>query len=96
MLEDSARALLKAASGELSALKALLAAGADVNSTDDEGDTALHYACRANKLENVKTLLAAGANPKATNESARTPLSVAFEYHSAAVVEWMEAEGLEN
>ena len=63
MLEDSARALLEAASGELSALKALLAAG---------------------------------ANPKATNESARTPLSVAFEYHSAAVVEWMEAEGLEN
>ena len=96
MLEDSARALLKAASGELSALKALLAAGADINSTDDEGDTALHYACRANKLENVKALLAAGANPKATNESARTPLSVAFEYHSAAVVEWMEAEGLEN
>lgn len=92
--EDSAEALREAASeGDLPALKALIATGVDVNSVDDNDDTALHYACRANMLASVKALLAAGANVNAKNESATTPLSLAHEYQSAAVVEWMESEG---
>ena len=91
--EDAPAALREAArKGDLPALQALLStAGVDVDSTDDDDETALHFACRADRLEVVKALLAAGANPKATNESARTPLDVAREYHSASVVTWMEA-----
>src|SRR5579872_4517226 len=52
--------------GDLTAVKALLAASVDVNAKRRfVGDTALEDACQNGHLEVVQALLAAGANPNA-------------------------------
>ena len=39
------------------ALRELIALGAQVNEQDDNGDTALHYACEANNVETIAVLI---------------------------------------
>lgn len=53
--------------GDAEKLKALLAGGADANTRDSEGVTALMLAANAGNLEMVKALLAAGADVSATD-----------------------------
>lgn len=67
---------------DLSILRVLLDHGADPNATDEDGRTALHYACiglggRWNvtaTTEALSVLLAAGADPNAADEAGQTPL----------------------
>lgn len=68
----AASSLMKMAqAGETQMVKLLLAAGADVNYADTDGDTALARAAYEGNLTTVKALLAAGANvniaPKGTS-----------------------------
>lgn len=43
---------------------------------DYQGDTPLHYACAAHKLEHIRALLAAGADPSIRNNVGLTPVEV--------------------
>lgn len=58
-------------------LKALLAAGAEVNAKDGEGATPLHMAAFASKTENVRLLLQAGADVKIKTQAGRDAMSMA-------------------
>jgi ankyrin repeat protein len=59
-------------------IKALIAAGVDINAANDAGDTALHVAVTGRGSDVIlKGLLALGANPNAANKRGQTPLAVA-------------------
>ena len=59
------------------AVTALLAAGADVNATQPDGATALHWAAHWDTVALVERLLRAGADANAVNDLGLTPLAVA-------------------
>ena len=58
-------------------IKLLIAAGANINATDKDGNTPLHWAADGGRLANTRLLISMGANPNATNNKGRTPLDVA-------------------
>jgi uncharacterized protein len=64
-----------AATGDASAIAALLSRGANVNATDDNGWSPLHFSTQENRLEISRVLLAAGANVDAVDTNGNTPLS---------------------
>jgi ankyrin repeat protein len=64
-----------AESGSIDAVRVILAAGADVNASNDFGATALMWGI--NDQEKVKTLVAAGADVRARSKMGRTPLLLA-------------------
>jgi ankyrin repeat protein len=68
---------LAATNGDSGPLKALIAAGADVNARDKEDNTPLHMAAYAGKSEAARLLLEAGADVNAKSTGGRTPLSLA-------------------
>ena len=72
-LQDAAKA------GNVQALRALLAAGADVNWTDSGGSTALHLAARHGRTDAVIECLALGANVVTKDNCGYTPLHRATE-----------------
>ena len=69
----------------------LIAAGADVNATEDFGNTPLHRAVGARDavkaLQIVRLLLAAGADPNVENEWKSTPLYKAHQ-RGLREIEW--------
>lgn len=83
-----------ARAGDLDAVRALLTHGADVNETEGDGVTALHWAARRGDAEMVRVLLVAGANPRAATRAGRyTPLHLAAERGSGEVVQALVAAG---
>jgi ankyrin repeat protein len=74
------------------ALRALLAQRADVNATQVDGATALHWAVYRNNAEAAGLLLTAGARPDVANRVGMTPLAMAALYgHPALVGRLLEA-----
>jgi ankyrin repeat protein len=65
----------------------LIAAGADVNATQPDGTTALHWAAYHSDLAVVKALLAKGARPDAKNSFGAAPLAEAVKIDNLEVVE---------
>jgi ankyrin repeat protein len=62
----------------LDAIKLFLNAGADVNSANALGNTALHYAAQTGANRIVEFLAASGAKLDAKNKDGKTPLDVAM------------------
>ena len=74
--------------GDLEAVRALLRDGADVNTAQSDGMTALHWAATRNDAEIARVLLYAGATPRATTRlGGYTPLHLASRSGSADVAE---------
>jgi ankyrin repeat protein len=67
-------------------LRALLARRVDVNASQADGMTALHWAAYQDDLEAVELLIRAGANAKAANRYGVTPLSLACTNGNEAIV----------
>lgn len=83
----------------------LLAAGADPDVADDNGDTPLHVAARTNNGGAILALLEKGASPLAKNSGGATFQSYYFGYNRAIlndraleerrqVVAWLKANGV--
>lgn len=73
-----------AGKGHADVVKVLLKAGADVEITEEKGNTALHlaikgqlYNARRDRTPVVKLLMEAGADPDAENERGTTPRGIA-------------------
>ena len=75
------------------AVRAQLQKRADVNATEADGSTALHWAARRNDLETAGLLIRAGANVKAANRFGVTPLALAATTGGAAMVELLLKSG---
>ncbi len=69
--------------------KELIRAGADVNSVDREGNTALHYALRYGSPEDARYLIKKGADYNRPNQEGETPVQIAVENGMDAVLELM-------
>ena len=69
------------------AIRRLLNGRADVNATQPDGMTALHWATWHDDTDTVKQLLAAGADAKAANRYGVTPLALACTSGNTAVVQ---------
>ncbi|MEO6004327.1 MAG: ankyrin repeat domain-containing protein [Opitutus sp.] len=65
----------------------------DVNASQPDGMTALHWAVYQDDVETAKLLLGAGASAKAENRYGVTPLSLACTNGNAALVELLLAAG---
>ena len=72
--------------GRPDAVRTLLDHGADPNSPQGDGATALHHAAHRNDLEAARLLTEAGADVTAANELGATPLWLAARNGSAAMV----------
>lgn len=65
----------------------------DVNSTEADGTTALHWATHLDDLETVQLLLQAGANVAARNRFGSTPLGLACLNGNSAMIETLLKAG---
>jgi ankyrin repeat protein len=84
--------LMAAASlGDVEALRAVLAAGADVNACDREGWTALTAAAWYGRVDAIKALLEAGASVNHEDALGQTPLLFAAGKAPDAIVALVEA-----
>src|SRR5579864_5539628 len=74
--------------GDGQAVRSLIEQKADVNASQGDGMTALHWAAFKDDLETAKLLLAAGANLKATTRNgALTPLLLTCANGDPAMIE---------
>jgi ankyrin repeat protein len=79
--------------GDAAAVRALLAQKADVNGTQADGATALHWAAYRADVAMLDLLLQAGADPKVANSEGFTPLALAALNGNAVLVDHLLKAG---
>ena len=82
-----------AAAGDLVRVKSLIAAGADVNAKNNNGETALMWASYKGHAEVVEALLAARADVNAKTDDGETALMLASDMGHADVVKLLRQAG---
>ena len=82
-----------ASAGWLETVKALIAAGVDIDAGDPSDATALHWAAVNNRLEVVKYLVEQGADVNAEHDGGHTAKDVAAGEGHTEVVEYLESVG---
>ena len=73
-------------------IELLIEAGADVNTAEANGWTALHWAAAAPDADLVRLLVARGANVRATDDHGRTPLDVARSYGNEEAERYLRSD----
>ena len=73
--------------GDSAAIRALLARRADVNASEPDGTTPLHWAVHSNDPSTVTMIVRAGANVTAANRYGVTPLMLAAAGGSVPIIE---------
>ena len=91
--EADPRLVDAAAQQDAASVRALLTAGADANTRQPDGATALHWAAHWNDLQTADLLLTANADVNAANDHGVTPLALACENASVAMVERLVETG---
>jgi uncharacterized protein len=79
--------------GDKAAVRTLIQQKADVNATQPDGATALHWAAYRGDKDLADMLIAAGANPKAANREGMTPLWMASINGDAPIISALLAAG---
>ncbi|MEP7245080.1 MAG: ankyrin repeat domain-containing protein [Gammaproteobacteria bacterium] len=79
--------------GDYSTVTTLLGQKADVNATEPDGTTALHWAVYQNNADLVAKLIKAGAKVNAANQYGATPMSEAAVAGNPAVIETLLKNG---
>jgi uncharacterized protein len=74
-------------------LTAGLAAGVDVNTCNDRGETAFSYACANNSLAAAKLLYARGADINTVDAGGGSPLDWAVSHASPEFRDWLISVG---
>lgn len=91
---ESGRELLEAArSDQQTTVETLLKQGADVNTRDQDGTTALTWAAYRGNLPLAELLLDRGANPNLSSEIGLTPLALAIQNGAVAVASLLLNKG---
>jgi uncharacterized protein len=75
--------------GDVAQLAKLIGSGANVNTPQPDGSTALHWAAHHGDAAATKALLAAGAKPSALTDTGITPLALACEAGDPSVVKML-------
>ena len=84
---DDLRIVEAVRDGDQETVRSLLEQQVDVNTSQPDGATALHWAAHRSDLETADLLIGAGANVNAMNDYGVTPLSLASTNGSAWMVE---------
>jgi ankyrin repeat protein len=82
---ETAPLIMAARLGDADAVRALIQKKADVNVTEGDGATALHWASYRDQLEIADLLIRSGAKVNAANDLGATPLWLAAQNGSAAM-----------
>src|ERR1044071_6718822 len=72
--------------GDMTAVRTLIAQGAEVNAPQADGSSALHWAVYKGNMAMLEALIAARANVKATTREGATPLYLASVNADAAAI----------
>lgn len=82
-----------AKSGNVERMKQALADGAQINATDDDGETALHNAAERGRVKAAEFLVQNGANINAQAKDGDTPLHEAIDEGKLAMVKFLLEQG---
>jgi ankyrin repeat protein len=82
-----ARLIAAVKRGDVAAVRSLVRARADVNATEGDGTTALHWAVQADNVEVTRALIENGANVALANRLGVTPLGLAATNGSARLID---------